>query len=1439
MEFQVQGSVLVNGEWVSRTADVYQIMARNQQQDDTEMQEPDTMLRNEVPELGILSRTVIESPFSRLVLPANIRHRELNDVLLVGEDSVHLKEIRDYGHLRHIASKTDFKGKILAARVFGEPRKVQVNTSELSPLLKHTSVHRGRRSTTGEEEASLPPEVIVLTLSSRTLMFLWASQTQIGPVTFRQKSIRLPSGSSRFDRPGHFLAVDPRCRAIAVAAHEGCFMIYKTKAMDKWREQTPTGYDEVPIVDEALVQIEGRIMHMEFLLSGGKQDDSHVVLAFILVHDGKTKLACYDWDCRLSLDDSSVRKDRSFVNAEDRNPSLLIPLDRSADFLLVCDRHISLYRRVLSGPPTSRRTFIQSPLLAPLRPGANKGSPRWVQWDRAPRNPDFSKEAFYIAREDGMVVYVERGQGDTLEVTEAGSWPYPIDTAFACINVDNSEFAQSYPDVLISGGAGSDGHLCRVGAWPKEYAYTLAASECHVFSPLESIPNWAPLTDLSITKLPEVRWPGDPARSGIFIANGEAPHGEVSELRHGLTALVDDSFGGIKGCTGVYIVDYGSETLSDEGNDTRQHYVTFIVAFPLENLVIRASRTQFEGAVGPDEPGVAWDAGVWEKTQLPIEDDTQQDHIIRDGETISACAYQDQYTIQITRKEARVLHRPTLLSVASFSFPSPLLQAATKPGFPFFVATLREADRFALQLFHIRDDGTIAETDDKNPRYNVPHDPSCIELLELDGAPHVFVGTIDAVIRLLSVDEAGSLKPVYEDNWAERAPNEAPNEVAMVCESAVLLTSRGRQQLMCGTRNGFVVSMTLEEHDGKSTHLTKMGRTVAQISPCATDQASAFVACGYDFCRIRAAPHHYPPIDIDSIWLVDRRKPAYAQGPLAAIDQLPLSGGPQNSGRNLGGFMLAVSGEQMVFAQLDYDVRRSIHDVSSSIPEDGKVIPRSLATTTTPKRLMYLEHLTKDSHKMAVATMEVKEERAPPNGYRAMHSSIKLINLYDEAPAEDTEIKQENEPSSTPNRLVTAELKLKHYERVYTMIEWTYHDRGHKYQFIVVGTGITEGLGQESGRRLFLKVDKSGLKLQKESIRDWPIRCLAVFDSKRIVMVVGKTLEIDEYDPVKGSWTQRGAIELPSPAAHISVDEACVFVSTTHDSHICYMLVPCQRPHKQHNMEFVPMSHDSRQRPSAHHLVYPLYDAATTADPKNSSDDRFTLLADKTCSVTGLFQPKTQTQQGSTDTLFEACLPRSVIRLHRGDVRPSWRRPCYQPFVPYKGVPSVLADDILGACSDGTIYGFSILTQSARRLLRLIQNLIEAKQKRDPALQYITIKHRSGDIFRILQNGAEGSQESLIKARDVDPEAQEKGEAAPRFKHVDGDLVVRFLHEDGDFERLVREGCDQDVMRLFVQRVNAVAAEGKKMGKVGGMEAEGTAFGRARRWVGDVVMPRL
>lgn len=315
MNHQVQALVLVNNEWVSRPLDVYQIMARAQQ-DDTDMTDPVVKPAGHphVPGFGILSRTVLPSPLYKFVLPANIRHKDLNDVVLVGEDSVQLHEIHDYGHLRHVSVKSNFSGRVLTARVFGDPREVRVRRTVGSPLPKRQTTSRAKNSPAPTSGQNLPSEVIVLTLTSRTLMFLWAQHSAAGRTIFQQKTVKLPAGSSRFDRLGQYLAVDPKCRALAVAAYEGRFMLYKTKPMKAWRTELQDGANTTPIEDERMISVEGRIMHMEFMSTAATKDDYHVVLLFVVAHQGLTKLTCFDWDCRFDLDTATARTERVSVD---------------------------------------------------------------------------------------------------------------------------------------------------------------------------------------------------------------------------------------------------------------------------------------------------------------------------------------------------------------------------------------------------------------------------------------------------------------------------------------------------------------------------------------------------------------------------------------------------------------------------------------------------------------------------------------------------------------------------------------------------------------------------------------------------------------------------------------------------------------------------------------------------------------------------------------------------------------------------------------------------------------------------------------------------------------------------------------------------------------------------------------------------------------------
>lgn len=110
----------------------------------------------------------------------------------------------------------------------------------------------------------------------------------------------------------------------------------------------------------------------------------------------------------------------------------------------------------------------------------------------------------------------------------------------------------------------------------------------------------------------------------------------------------------------------------------------------------------------------------------------------------------------------------------------------------------------------------------------------------------------------------------------------------------------------------------------------------------------------------------------------------------------------------------------------------------------------------------------------------------------------------------------------------------------------------------------------------------------------------------------------------------------------------------------------------------------------------------------------------------------------------------------------------------------------------------------------------------------------SGGIADVLMNGAEGNQDERIRALDVDPRQKERGQAKARNMHVDGDRVERWYKGIGDVERLVREGTEENVVRLFGEFVREV------LGENGGMESGlGIGVEQVEKWLGEVFMPVL
>lgn len=254
---------MVDGRWTTRTLDIHQILARNREEKQQMMdRSPAEQGR---PVLGILTRTLIRSPVVKSIIPARVRHRSRNDVVFVYDDAVVIKEVRGGERIEHnpfqeisledVVEKKDFDSPIRAARILGLPREPKIsrfpgviwskkdpNRSPSPSEIKPDPLH----------ENEVPPQILVLTLASRNLLFLFAYHDVHERVHFLSNVWPLPAQAEQIQELGVHLAVDPkwvgfpfgswrandfRSRAMAVGAHENRVVIYTLKSMEQIRKE--------------------------------------------------------------------------------------------------------------------------------------------------------------------------------------------------------------------------------------------------------------------------------------------------------------------------------------------------------------------------------------------------------------------------------------------------------------------------------------------------------------------------------------------------------------------------------------------------------------------------------------------------------------------------------------------------------------------------------------------------------------------------------------------------------------------------------------------------------------------------------------------------------------------------------------------------------------------------------------------------------------------------------------------------------------------------------------------------------------------------------------------------------------------------------------------------------------------------------------------------
>ena len=191
--------------------------------------------------LGALTQTLVKSPVIRSIIPARIRHADKNDVILVRNDSIEINEVikvfnkdnRIYdAYLTHIAGKADFDSTIRAAKVFGTPRLYEEVDKALQDVVEIKHEDNTFPPQRPVYRPEIPPQILAITLESSKIVFLCTFYDFSGHVRWLSKFRVLPDYAQTYSKQlGEHIAVDPKSRAMAVAANEGSFVLYSLKPM--------------------------------------------------------------------------------------------------------------------------------------------------------------------------------------------------------------------------------------------------------------------------------------------------------------------------------------------------------------------------------------------------------------------------------------------------------------------------------------------------------------------------------------------------------------------------------------------------------------------------------------------------------------------------------------------------------------------------------------------------------------------------------------------------------------------------------------------------------------------------------------------------------------------------------------------------------------------------------------------------------------------------------------------------------------------------------------------------------------------------------------------------------------------------------------------------------------------------------------------------------
>ena len=580
---------------------------------------------------------------------------------------------------------------------------------------------------------------------------------------------------------------------------------------------------------------------MEFL-HPPKGESNRIILLLVVEKDSKSRLIWYDWDADIPLHQAQLRPNKTLLRPDERLPLLLIPLERNAAFILVCEKRIVLIKDILTG---GFHRFFHSLAFEqePEEPGSSLRPPLWVQWARPMRDKGYrpDQENIVLCREDGIVQYmvIDHNIKQMIDSNHnVGRLGVKINTSFATVDLGlNRE------DWLIAGGDESDG-----GGWafPPRQRY---ADQRNV------IPNWTPLNDSAVANSPIVGQNAGTAAAAnnalkgeqrLFACSGRGKYGSISELRYGMgaskkftsVALNNDLEKGVMGIWAFHGF-YNRKVDEHDGQKEYLEDVTYIIlSHPLRTYLLRLWLKQEskrdEKKKDKDKDGD--DAGLLRPECDVIDHDVGLDFNVRSitaGHTIGGL------TIQITEISLRATSLPvpswqkeTEVKEEDIEDEKPDKRKFDGKSFQVRYTYSFGSSRILAACIHTTEDNTIivlaaqknghfylefgtfaTEYQPLERRVPLQAQPSCLSLLQVENELVAIVGTLAGELEIYSPGDIGSGLLTFTTS----IPHAFAGLVG-ICDSVASIsraTLKGMQSLLvCGLRDGTVEILKLSKEVG-------------------------------------------------------------------------------------------------------------------------------------------------------------------------------------------------------------------------------------------------------------------------------------------------------------------------------------------------------------------------------------------------------------------------------------------------------------------------------------------------------------------------------------------------------------------------------------------------------------------------------------------------